>query len=174
MRIGLLSIFFLMLMHVGAQDKAIKIIFDAKISQVELMGERLKIAKVKLFQNNQLKDSILTKNGRCFFELDTGKIYKIQFSKTGYAGKLLVIDTHGVPVDYKKKSKVKVDVGLFRNKKMLDVEFLKEKPIGIAAYDYVAKKIQWDREYTKLMVEDLIKATLDYSAKKEKGKRKTL
>lgn len=159
--------------YYGQKDPII-ITFDAKITQVEALGDRLNIARVKLYKDNQPIDSLITKNGRCFFKLDTGHVYKVAFSKTGYVGKFLVIDTHGIPAGYKKKSTVKVDVGLFTAKKMLEVDFLKEKPIGIASYDFVYDKIEWNRGYTKLIVEELIKATVEYSNKKEKGSRKSL
>lgn len=174
MRNLFIFILFFVSINAVAQDSPIRIIFDAKITQVESLGDRLDIARVKLFNDNNPIDSVITQKGRCFFDLDTGHVYKIEFSKTGYVSKFLVIDTHGIPKGFKKKSKVKVDVGLFTAKKMLDVGFLKEKPIGIASYDFVMDKIEWNRDYTKLVVEELIKATLDYTDKKEKGKRKSL
>jgi len=151
-----------------------EIIFDAKITKVESMGKKLRVASVKIYKNKILVDSAVTQKGKCKFKLDTGAIYKITFDKSGYYGKYLLIDTHELPSDYKKKSKIKVDVGLFRKKKYLDAGFLEEKAIGIAAYDFILNKIAWDVEYTQQIIEEIIKATVDYSAKKEKGKRKSL
>ena len=156
------------------EEKEIRIVFDAKISQVENLGERMKIARVRLYEDNIPKDSVITKHGRYFYDLKKDHKYKVEFSKTGYVSKFLIIDTFDLPEDYKKKSSIKVDVGLFTEKKDLDVAFLKERPIGIAAYDDIEKKIEWNRDYTKMVIEELIKATLSYSDKKKKGNRKNL
>ncbi len=150
-----------------AQDKPIKIVFDAKITSVELVGAKINVASVKLFKNNLPIDSIVTQKGRCFFPLDTGQVYKVEFSKTGYVSKHLVVDTRGIPTDYKKKSKLKVDVALFRVKRGLNVDFLAKKPMGIATYNFVDKKMRWDTEYTRIIVEKIIESTLEYNKNKD-------
>ena len=70
---------------------------------VEEMGKKLNIGSVYLYQNGKLIDSTVTQTGRCLFNLDTGYVYKIEFSKHDYVSKYLVVETTGLPKDLKRK-----------------------------------------------------------------------
>lgn len=143
----------------GAQEKTIKL--DAKISAVQ-SAKKINVATVTLFDNNVKIDSTVTQNGRCFFVLKENHRYKIEFNKTGYVSKYLVIETTDLPTKGKKKFKVKVEVVLFASRKGLKMDFLKQKPIGIAKYESIYKKIKWDEEYTRSIEELIIHETLKY------------
>lgn len=164
-------IFTCFISNISGQGKPMRIIFDAKLSAVEEMGKKLNVGSVFLYQNGKLIDSIVTQSGRCFFNLDTGYVYKIEFSKHNYVSKYLVVETTYVPKYFKRKSRIKVDVGLFKNRKELDMNFLSIKPIGIASYSYTEKKIAWNHAYTDKVVEEIVGATLLFTREKEKGKR---
>lgn len=146
----------------NAQSNSPKIKFDAKITSVEDQGSHLDFVKVYITINGTLADSVLAQNGRLFYTLDTGKVYKIEFTKSGYVSKHLVVSTADAPDDVKSKSSLKVDVSLFKYKKDLNVDFLKTKPIGIARYNYEDSKLDWDRDYTRYIVELIITATLEH------------
>ena len=152
-------------------EKSIKIKFDAKITSIEELGAKLDVASVLLLRDNVPMDSTITQRARAYFELDTGYIYRIVFKKNGYMNKNLVIDTHEIPGDFKKKSKLKVEIGLFKKKADFHVEFLDKEPIGIASYNFISKKIMWDAEYTRLMVEKIIESTLEYAKNKDERKK---
>lgn len=171
MRILYAFIFFIFISSISGQTKPMKIVFDAKLSAVEDMGKKLNVGSVFLFKNGKLIDSTVTQNGRCYFNLDTGFVYKIEFSKHDYVSKYLIVETTGIPKTYKKKSRIKVDIGLFRVRKKLDMSFLKSKPIGIASYNDTEKKIAWNHAYTAKIVEEIVDATLIFTHDKEKGKR---
>lgn len=171
MRIFFTSIIIVFCSLYYGQGKKMKITFDAKISAVEEMGKKLNVASVYLYKNGVAIDSIVTQKGRCFFELDTGYVYKIEFTKHNYVGKYLIVETTGLPSDYKKNSKIKVDVGLFKVRKKLKMDFLKTKPIGIASYNFTEDKIAWNHEYTAKIVEEIVDATLIFTSDKEKSKR---
>ena len=171
MRLLYIFIFISFILNVSGQGKRIKIVFDVKLSAVEEMGKKLNIGSVYLYQNGKLLDSTVTQTGRCLFKLDTGYVYKIEFSKHDYVSKYLVVETTEVPKDYKRKSRIKVDIGLFKNRKDLDMKFLSNKPIGIASYNYTEKKIAWNHGYTDKVVEEIVDATLIFTHDKEKGKR---
>lgn len=173
MRLNLIIAFFVFVSGFYGQSSSMNIVLDAKISSVEEMGKKLNVASVYLYENGKLKDSVVTQNGRCFFQLDTGFVYKIEFTKHNYVSKYLVIETTGLPENYKKKSKIKIDVGLFQVRKNLNMEFLKVKPIGIASYEPVEKKIAWNHAYTAKIVEEIVDATLVFTKDKEKNKRDT-
>lgn len=164
-------IFFFFIINLSGQGKSIKIVFDAKLSAVEEMGKKLNVGSVHLYKNGKLIDSTVTQNGRCLFDLDTGFVYKIEFSKHEYVSKYLIVETTGIPKKYKKKSRIRVDIGLFKVRKKLDMSFLSKKPIGIASYNYTEKKIAWNHAYTAKVVEEIVDATLIFTRDKEKGKR---
>ncbi|MDG2226196.1 MAG: hypothetical protein P8L20_00550 [Flavobacteriales bacterium] len=147
------------------------IVFDVKLSAVEEMGKKLNVGSVYLYQNGKLIDSVVTQTGKCLFNLDTGYVYKIEFSKHDYVSKYLIVETTKVPKDIKRNSRIKVDVGLFKNRRELNMHFLSNKPIGIASYSYTEKKIAWNYAYTDKIIEEIVDATIVFTREKEKGKR---
>lgn len=144
------------------------ITLDAKLTAVEA-SKKIPVATVSLFEGGKKIDSTVTQNGRCFFKLKENSSYKIVFSKTGYVSKHLILETTGIPEKAKKKMTVKVEMTLFTEKEGLDVNFLKTKPIGIARYEEIYKKIKWDEDYTRAIEEMVIHATLEYHKKKKLG-----
>ena len=171
MRLLYAFIFISVLSNISGQGKRVKIVFDAKLSAVEEMGKKLNIASVYLYQNGKLIDSTVTQTGRCLFNLDTGYVYKIEFSKHDYVSKYLVVETTELPKYFKRNTRIKVDIGLFKNRMELDMSFLSNKPIGIASYSYTEKKIAWNYAYTDKIIEEIVDATLVFTRDKEKGKR---
>jgi len=171
MRLLYVFIFISVISTISGQAKRVKIVFDVKLSAVEEMGKKLNVASVYLYQNGRLLDSTVTQTGKCLFNLDTGYVYKIEFSKHDYVSKYLVVETTGVPADIKRNTRIKVDVGLFKNRKELDMHFLRDKPIGIASYSYTEKKIAWNYAYTDKIIEEIVEATVVFTRDKEKGKR---
>jgi len=161
---ALFILFFLLYILNNAQTsiKNISIEFDAKITSVEEIGAKINIVKILVVRDNILIDSIITQKGRCLISLDTGYSYKIYFTKKGYVSKHLLVVTKGLPKPYPHKSKIKVDVSLFKSKPNLDLSFLNSKPIGVATYNFISKKIQWDAEYTRLMIDKIIQATVEH------------
>ena len=143
------------------QDTPPQIKFDAKITSVEDQGSKINVVKVFVAEGGKIIDSTVTQNGRMFYQLDTGKVYKIEFTKSGYVAKHLVVSTMDAPSNIKSKSKLKVEVSLFKKKKGLEVGFLKVKPMGVARYDYMTGKLEWDKDYTRSIVEQIITATLE-------------
>lgn len=153
---------------IGQSDITIKL--DAKLTSVDELGAKLSVVKVVLWEDGQPSDSIITQNGRAFFDLDTGHVYKVYFTKSGYVGKHLLINTRQAPWEIKKKINLKVDVGLFKAKDGLIVDFLENQPIGIANFNFVSEELEWNTEYTRLIVDKIIEATLEYTSQKEKKK----
>ncbi len=145
-----------------------QIILDAKLTAVK-NSKKIPVATVTLYENGEKIDSTVTQNGRCFFTLKENNSYKIEFTKTGYVGKHLIVETTNIPDNAKKKMKVKVEITLFEEKPGLEVDFLATKPIGIAQYDEIYKKIKWDEDYTHAIEEMIIHATLEYHKKKKLG-----
>ena len=171
MRLFYTFIFITFISTIIGQAKRVNIVFDVKLSAVEEMGKKLNVGSVYLYQNGKLIDSTVTQTGKCLFNLDTGYVYKIEFSKHDYVSKYLIVETTKVPKDIKRNSRIKVDVGLFKNRKELNMHFLSNKPIGIASYSYTEKKIAWNYAYTDKIIEEIVDATLVFTREKEKGKR---
>lgn len=144
------------------------VVLDIKISPAEL-GKKINVASVYIYEDGVKIDSTVTQYGRCVFTLHEGHTYKALFQKTGYVGKHLLLETKDIPDHAKKRQVVKVEIVLFKERNGLDVEFLKEKPMGIARYESIYKKMKWDEDYTRIIEERIINATLDYSKKKRLG-----
>lgn len=127
------------------------------------MRKKLENTTVVLYKNNLKTDSVILENGRYKLALDTGHVYKVFFKKADYVTKYIILNTKEAPPNYNKKNKLKIDIGLFKAKEDLNVDFLKDEAIGYARYDFVNDKMEWDRAYLKLMKGKIIKATLDYA-----------
>lgn len=161
-------IIFLFLGTVGWSQKPLKILFDAKITNVK-NGQKIPIATVELFEDDQSIHKTVTQNGRFNYTLKEDKLYKIVFTKNGYVTKFLLIETNNIPDNVKKTQKVRVEISLFQDWAGLEVDFLKERAMGIARYEEIYKRIKWDDDYTRIIEEQIINATLDYHKKKELG-----
>lgn len=151
-----------------AQTVLPKTIVDVKVTSVEKMRKILPQTTVVLYRDNKKIDSVVLEKGRYKVEIDTGYVYKIIFSKEGYVSKSIVVNTKDAPQKYKKRAKLKLDIGLFHQKEGLNVSFLRTEPIGYARYDFVSEKMEWDRDYLDKMKGKIVRATLDYAKKKRK------
>lgn len=149
----------------GQTPKTIRL--DAKLTKIESFGAKLKIATFIAYKGSEPVDTIVTQNGRLFFTMEIGYVYRLEFRKSGYVSKHLIVDTRALPEDFKRKSKIKIDVGLFKEQKGFDVSFLKKEPMGMASYNEIEKKITWNDAYTRYIVEKIINATLVYTDSKE-------
>lgn len=125
------------------------------------MGNLLKFVKVYITKNNELADSTVSINGKFKYDFETENVYKIEFTKSGYVSKHLVISTKNPSYKTKNNSSLKVEVSLFKYKDGLEVSFLKTKPIGIAQFEEHSGKLKWNVDYTRMMVEKIIQATLE-------------
>jgi hypothetical protein len=125
------------------------------------MGHRLEFVKVYITKNNDLIDSSICINGKLKYTLEAENVYKIEFTKSGYISKHLVVSTKNPSVKTKNNSSLKVEVSLFKYQEGLEVDFLKSKPIGIAQFEEHSGKLRWNVDYTRMMVEKIIQATLD-------------
>ncbi len=130
------------------------------------MGNKLNVVKVFITKDNLLIDSVITQNGRLKYLLVGEGLYKVEFTKGGYVSKHLLISSKNPPSKAKTKSTLKVDVSLFKHQPDLSVDFLQSKPIGVARFDEFSGKLKWDVDYTRMMIEKIIQATLDlYNSK---------
>jgi hypothetical protein len=136
--------------------KAVKLIFSARIRSVETLGKKLNNSNAFLYENNVLIDSIYSEKGKIKFKIEGRNIYKIIFSKNGYIDKFVIINSLEIPVKKKITDKIKADINLFKSENKIDYIFLDTTPVSIASYNFVKKKILWDFEYNRIIVEKLI------------------
>lgn len=165
-RLLAISVLLFQLLTSFGQEVTKTVKFDAKISEVETMGGKLIVVKVYITTDNILTDSIIAQNGRLKYSLVGEHIFKIEFTKSGYVSKHLVVSTKNPSKKTKTKSSLKVDVSLFKYQKELEVDFLNSKPIGVARFEEYSGKLKWDVNYTRMIVEKIIQATLDLYKKK--------
>jgi hypothetical protein len=159
--------FYFCLSIISSFSQEAKISLDVKVTSVERMREKLENTTVILYKNDNKADSTLLKKEKYKVALDTGNVYKVVFKKASYVTKYIILNTKDAPETAKKSSKLKIDIGLFHAKEELDVDFLKNEPIGYARYDFISEKMAWDKAYLKLMKGKIIRATLDYAKSKE-------
>ncbi len=139
-------------------QKPKKIKFKAHLKSVSRYGLKLKKSSVCIHENGVLIDSIFSKNSTIQISLSSGNVYKVTFSKKGYTNKHVIINTIDVPIN--KKLKIKADISLFRPKKDWEIDFLKHEPVSIANYNFLKKKLAWDFDYNRSVVEKIILATI--------------
>lgn len=162
--------FVLLAFEICAQHK-FDITLDAKVSSSEL-GKKINVSTVSLFKNGKKIDSTVTQYGKCKFTLHEGSVYKVLVEKTGYASKFLLLETSDIPPSAKPKQTVKIEVALFKIKPGLFVDFLDNQAMGIARYNSAYRKMKWDDDYTRIMEEKIIEATIDYAKRKKTGQIK--
>ena len=135
-----------------------KINFKVNLKSVEHYGMGLKNSTVSVYTDGILTDSIFSKKKSITIALSSNHIYKITFSKKNYATKHVIINTIDVPS--KKRLKIKADISLFRPKKEWEIDFLNYEPVSIANYNFLKKKLVWDFDYNRSVVEKIILATI--------------
>jgi hypothetical protein len=135
-----------------SQRKSLKL--NATFSKVEGQS-KTHIATVEIEKNGVIISKEVVQGGKYRVTLDTGAVYKVYFSKVNHVSKFLVIDTHNIPKNAKKRQILRVEMSFFLAFEDLDFSFLKTSPISIARYDELYRKIKWDKDYTKMMNEKI-------------------
>ena len=143
-----------------------KTTLDVNITSVEKMRKKLHDISVVLYTDDKKVDSTVLKKGKYILQLDTGHVYRVYFEKPGYVTKFVVLNTKDAPKHSKKRTRLKIDIGLFLEREGLEVDFLKSSPIGYARYDFITEKMDWNDDYLEQMKGRIVRATLDYAKNK--------
>ncbi len=143
-----------------------KTTLDVNITSVEKMRKKLHDITVVLYTDDKKVDSTVLEKGKYILQLDTGHVYRVYFKKPGYVTKYVVLNTKDAPKHSKKRTRLKIDIGLFLEREGLEVDFLKTSPIGYARYDFITEKMDWNEDYLEQMRGKIVRATLDYAKKK--------
>ena len=152
-----LTIVLLSVFHIDAQ-KTNSIKFFAKLKSVEEYGSKLKNSTVYVYKNGLIIDTIPLKNNKLKIYLSTGYLYKVEFTKKNYTNKHVIINSIEVPKN--KSIRIKADISLFQPKPNWKIGFLKSQPVSIAYYNFLKKKLEWDFDYNRSVVEKIILATI--------------
>ena len=132
--------------------------FIAKLKSVENFGQKLENSTIYIFKNGSLFDSVQSKSNKIKLRLSTGHIYKIEFTKKKYTSKHVIINSIEIPKN--KSIKLKADISLFEAKSNWKVGFLKTQPVSIANYYFLKRKLEWNFDYNRSVVEKIIVATI--------------
>ena len=143
--------------HINAQ-KTNNIKFIVKLKSVENFGAKLKNSTIYIFKNGFISDSIDFKKSKLKLSLSSGCLYKIEFTKKNYVNKHVIINS--IEVLEKKSIRIKADISLFKPKASWNVAFLNHQPVSIANYNFLKKKLEWNFDYNRSVVEKIILATI--------------
>ena len=153
----ILTIITTSLSYIGAQ-KPNNIKFIVKLKSVENFGQKLENSTILIFKNGLFSDSIQSKRNKIKIRLSTGYIYKIEFTKKKYTNKHVIINSIEVPKS--KSIRIKADISLFQAKSNWKIGFLKTQPVSIANYNFLKRKLEWNFDYNRSVVEKIIVATI--------------
>ena len=158
--IKLLNLIILIIISwVGFGQNKVRVKLKINLIPVEQRNGHLKNCQVKIFRNSVEIQNYTIEKSKIKKTISTRGIYKFEFSKNSYVSKYIIIDAVDIPPK-RKKHHLKADITLFHYSKQDDVQLLKKEPISIAYYDYVNKKMRWDFEYYRGVVEKIIKAQI--------------
>ena len=150
-----------LLLFVSSIDaqKTDNIKFIVKLKSVEHYGHKLKNSTIYIFKNGIISDSIHLKKNKLKLHLSNGFLYKIEFTKKNYVNKHVIINTIEVPKN--KSLRIKADISLFQPKMNWNLDFLNNQPVSIANYNFLKKKLEWDFDYNRYVVEKIILAIIN-------------
>lgn len=140
-------------------QKTNNIKFIVKLKSVEHYGHKLKNSTIYIFKNGIISDSIHLKKNKLKLHLSNGFLYKIEFTKKNYVNKHVIINTIEVPKN--KSLRIKADISLFQPKMNWNLDFLNNQPVSIANYNFLKKKLEWDFDYNRYVVEKIILAIIN-------------
>ena len=150
-----------LLLSVSSIDaqKTDNIKFIVKLKSVENYGHKLKNSTIYIFKNGIISDSIHLKKNKLKLHLSNGFLYKVEFTKKNYVNKHVIINNIEVPKN--KSLRIKADISLFQPKMNWNLVFLNNQPVSIANYNFLKKKLEWDFDYNRYVVEKIILATIN-------------
>ena len=140
-------------------QKTNNIKFIVKLKSVEHYGHKLKNSTIYIFKNGIISDSIHLKKNKLKLHLSNGFLYEIEFTKKNYVNKHVIINTIEVPKN--KSLRIKADISLFQPKMNWNLDFLNNQPVSIANYNFLKKKLEWDFDYNRYVVEKIILAIIN-------------
>jgi hypothetical protein len=146
----------------------------AKSYQKILIGGRveddyLKLADVavSLIRNSKILKKIITNdNGEFIFQLQPDNEYFLEINKEGYASKKIYISTYEMPDNLDINWTTGIVVDLFKNDLGLNVSILRN-PIGKIYYFQDKKTLDYDRDYTRSIQDELDSLQFELNKKRE-------
>ena len=137
-----------------------KVRLKITFKSVEEFRKPLKNTLNYIYADGMIIDSVFCKKRKMNYVLEGKHLYKIVFSKPGYASKHVVINSIEIPDNSKNKISLKADINLFKKTTKINVDFLEKEPVSIAYYNFLKKTLIWDYEYNRSVVEKIINASL--------------
>ena len=139
------------------------IVFDGKISELESGKSLGGVTVTAIAGGSQVSSTTTSSNGKYTLNVPVGKLYKIEYSKSGYVTKVMKIHTEGISdEDLPIGGRVMpaVDIDLFTTKESVDFSFMKEEPVVEWNWDSKKLRMDWDKKVYKNMkdkIDDLLK-----------------
>lgn len=150
----------------------INLFFDGKISDYHSGEEISGVIVTATAEGSKAGKGFSDGKGKYQLVLDFDKKYTIKFSKSGYLGKVIIINTKGVPEDKKFKCPdMFSEITLFKPNDCIKKNAL-EKPIGKARYFPEKNRIDWDMTYSTPIISSLSKMLDDCDKQQKKEEEK--
>lgn len=119
-------------------------------------GGKLQNVKITAYQaGNKVDEYTTSGNGKYEFFLELGKEYELAFSRPGWVGKKVYMDSRNIPEeDIGAGFSMNIEMSLFEEVEGLDIKIL-DQPIGKAKYNPNTGAIEFDFEYTQKIKDEL-------------------
>ena len=132
-------------------------------------AKKLDGATVTVFKNGaKLVDVFTNASGKYEVNLDYGSDYKIMWSKSGFVGKNITINTKEVPEEERNGGHgMNIDITMMAELSGVDYSILLE-PFGKAKYDKATGNFEWDIDYTTRMRDAQAKLLKEYEERKKR------
>lgn len=135
-------------------------------------GKKLGGVKVTILAGGSTVATVTTaSNGKYEYDLKAGKIYKFQYSKSGYVTKVVQVDLTGINAEDVPAGNViqtpPFDIDLFKDRPNVDFSFLKTQPVAEFYYDRGMMRLNYDAKKASV-VKKKIDDLLNQADKKQK------
>lgn len=111
------------------------------------------IISIKEFNGNLIETVTSTSLGKYkLSKVQSGKNYKVFFSKENYISKYCVVETDKIDPNDSTDLSLEISSSLFKGD-IADYSFLQFAPVAIASYDKTFSNLMWDMDYIVKMKE---------------------
>lgn len=112
---------------------------------------------IEIWKDDSLSSVLYSdEKGRYKFSLPFFHSYEIRYGREPYVQKTVVVDALDFAQSTMERGfKLEIDISLFEAQEGLDMNFLKEEPIAVAAYNKQENTVVWNAEHIERIQEKM-------------------